>query len=575
MKKLNTAATQSYRGIVDEVAGLAEEPTAKFDVTDGLRSMGLLFVLFFLIAPIILLTVRFNPIIMVAVIVAVSGMVYASYLFYISSVFEGLIAAYVFFAPFNLRLPLFDAPGRAHGYILLFDLAMLPLLALLLSWQRANGFDVFALRYNKLVCGSVFLLVGWTWFTVLFGAGPSQISMVAWALEQTRYGLVFLTALLAARYVRLGSAILLSVVSVASQVGFSVVQTFNGESPDRLYFLGSQIGGQITTINVFGWGFDVGLYAGGFVGSSRDLAVLVLLTVPAAIYFISVEQRYTVPCLLFIALGATQIAFSYSMSIFGSLFVFLTLLFLIVLLRVRSVHSKAIFRTFGSLLIMPVVLAGVYANTVLSRATILLHPVTPLIPKPGTGSDNTEPSSNEPPGETSSTDGTASTPVDSSVESKSTPSTRELKESERIVVEFVDKLPLISADTLPIRITQYDAAIRMALDFPLFGVGGYNFELLSKEYDGFRQLDAVHNTFLAYLTGNGVPGLMLYFTSVLLVLGSAIHKLSTDSTNQTLVLFIGAGMVAFHAASFWTLLYTTSGTYVMFWLIAGLVVGSE
>jgi len=586
MTERTTSPDRIYRHVVNQVVGLVGRPVTTFDTDEALKAMALLFGLFFLAAPTVLLTVGTEPILLVAVIVAVSGTVYASYLLYTGCVFEGVVAAFVFFAPFNLRLPLFPAPERAHGYVLLFDLAMVPLLALLLYWQRDDGFDLFEPRLTKLVAGSVFLLVAWTWLTVPFGAGPSQIAMVAWALEQTRYGLVFLTALLAVRYVGLESTVLLTVGSVAAQAVFSIVQIVNGESPDRLYFLGSQIGGRISTVDVFGLALESGLYAGGFVGSSRDLGVLVLLTAPAAVYFASMERRSTVPYLLFLALGAVQLAFTYSVSMFGSFLVLSTLLVLVVVLWVRSVYPTSTSRrAAGSVLVMPFVLGAIYVTPVLALATGLVNTLASLVPKPGGGNNDVEPSTTESP----PSDGTTSTPVGTDTPTPTDtpatngtstpvdqgPVTRELKDSERVVVDFADTLPLVSTDTLPYRITQYDAAVRMAQDFPLFGVGGYNFILLSKEYDGFRQLDAVHNTFIAYLAGSGLPGLAFYLVSVLLVLGSVIHKFVTDSTNATPALFLGAGMVALHAASFWTLLYTTPGPYVVFWLIAGLVVGSE
>jgi hypothetical protein len=326
----------------------------------------------------------------------------------------------------------------------------------------------------------------------------------------------------------------LSVGSVAAQAAFSVVQIVNGESPDRLYFLGSQMGGRISTVDVFGWGFEAGLYAGGFVGSSRDLGVLVLLTAPAAVYFASMERRSTVPYLLFLALGAVQLPFTYGVSMFGSFLVLSTLLVLVVLLWVRSVYPTLILRrAAGSILVMPFVLGAIYVRAVLALATGLVNTPASLVPKPGGGSDDVEPSLTESQRESPSGNGTTSTPAGNetptptdtpakngdSTPGGQDPVTRGLKDPERIVVDFVDTLPLASTDTLPYRITQYDAAVRMALDFPLFGVGGYNFKLLSKEYDGFRQLNAVHNTFIVYLAGSGFSGLVFYLVCVLLVLG--------------------------------------------------------
>lgn len=70
------------------------------------------------------------------------------------------------------------------------------------------------------------------------------------------------------------------------------------------------------------------------------------------------------------------------------------------------------------------------------------------------------------------------------------------------------------------RLDNYKAALRMFVDYPVLGVGLYNFKLKSKDY-GASGNKVVHNTYLEILTGGGI----LSFIPFIAILVSSWRKL--------------------------------------------------
>lgn len=78
----------------------------------------------------------------------------------------------------------------------------------------------------------------------------------------------------------------------------------------------------------------------------------------------------------------------------------------------------------------------------------------------------------------------------------------------------------VGETSIKTRLENYQAAIKMFLDYPLAGVGLYNFRFYSKDYGTTGGL-IVHNTYLEMLTGGG----LLSFVPFMLILLSSWMKL--------------------------------------------------
>ena len=85
------------------------------------------------------------------------------------------------------------------------------------------------------------------------------------------------------------------------------------------------------------------------------------------------------------------------------------------------------------------------------------------------------------------------------------------------------------------RFDSWRAAYLISRDHPVFGVGVRNSSLISTGYGADRQGRVIHSQFLQVLADNGYPGLLLYVTAGVLVMGSlrrvrrwARHDLSED-----------------------------------------------
>jgi O-antigen ligase len=127
---------------------------------------------------------------------------------------------------------------------------------------------------------------------------------------------------------------------------------------------------------------------------------------------------------------------------------------------------------------------------------------------------------------------------------------------------------------LSVRLQQYTAAIDVGLQFPLFGIGGWNFEVISKSY-GFEKDMIIHNTYLAYFAELGVPGVLAFLISILLPVVFAINLARTSEPDEATIWWsLMFGLLAFHAYAFWTSIYVSTVSYGVLWLLNGLIVGA-
>jgi hypothetical protein len=134
--------------------------------------------------------------------------------------------------------------------------------------------------------------------------------------------------------------------------------------------------------------------------------------------------------------------------------------------------------------------------------------------------------------------------------------------------------PIFRTGTLAVRIEEYVTAIQVAFKYPLFGIGGKNFYLLSERY-GLPADIGVHNTVLSNLAATGFVGGGLYLLAALAAAFVTFRQIvSTDGTERLLWIAMLCSMAAFHAYSSWMAAYHWTVGNAAFWLLAGATIGA-
>jgi O-antigen ligase len=141
------------------------------------------------------------------------------------------------------------------------------------------------------------------------------------------------------------------------------------------------------------------------------------------------------------------------------------------------------------------------------------------------------------------------------------------------IVDIFSYVPFVEVDTLGVRLTQYAAALDLSLSHPLFGIGGYNFTLISKAYIDSEM--GIHNTFLSHLVSVGYLGTIAYAISIFTVIILTFYRAFNSSGKERL--FWGAalsGLLGFQAYSFWVVMYQWHSPNAGFWVFSGIIVGA-
>jgi len=161
--------------------------------------------------------------------------------------------------------------------------------------------------------------------------------------------------------------------------------------------------------------------------------------------------------------------------------------------------------------------------------------------------------------------------ADSSTVTQSSDTTTEIQES---VFQSVQNVFGIQLKNLSVRFQQYTAALDVGLQFPFFGIGGWNFKIISKSY-GFGKNMIIHNTYLAYFAELGFPGVVMFLIAILLPIVFAIDLARTSEQHEATIWWsLVIGLLVFHAYAFWTSIYVSTVSYTVLWLLNGLIVGS-
>jgi hypothetical protein len=407
--------------------------------------------------------------ILTAVLVVIAILCYLAAVLATGTAFEGLTSAVFVLTLFDIAITLVDGPGIATVDVVAVDIVAVPLLFILLyevlDDEFSVGFDVCTVSVFGFVA-----FVCWTFAAGVVANGVSQAAALMFAIEQLRYLVVFVVALLVVRRTNVWCAVYPFIIAVGGNLLVSLTQIVNGgrlgfrflgEPPDR--FIGSFI--------FMGFKIATGFYAGGFVGHGRELVMVLFMFIPLVV---AVSLRHSWPHVLLagVAIAASVLSIRVADTDAGwATLILLGAFFGSYLLAVLLVGVKRRYSNIATIPILTVIFAiGLYLVRVAGA----------------------------------------------------------------VFQSSSDTIPLLRTNTLGVRLEGYVTAVQVAFQYPLFGLGGNNFYLLSEQY-GLPADVGVHNTFLSHLAATGFVGLLFYLIAVLAVLVIALRLAIRTSEDSLLI----------------------------------------
>lgn len=138
-----------------------------------------------------------------------------------------------------------------------------------------------------------------------------------------------------------------------------------------------------------------------------------------------------------------------------------------------------------------------------------------------------------------------------------------------LIVSLVDSLPLISSNTVTVRLLQYAGALDIAILHPVFGLGGWNFYLVATDY-GLTKPFHIHSTYFEYLAGTGIPGVFLFMAAIAtgLWMGVRIIGQTEDDAVQIGMLI---GVTSVHLFAAFVVLHNSPTVYGAVWFLTGVL----
>lgn len=128
----------------------------------------------------------------------------------------------------------------------------------------------------------------------------------------------------------------------------------------------------------------------------------------------------------------------------------------------------------------------------------------------------------------------------------------------------------IHSEAISARINNYSAALKLFIEYPLFGVGLYNFQFYNLNYGAIKSTVA-HNTYLEILTGGGLASFIPFLLILLdcwqkLKIRNAYHKNITNFLICLKASFVSILLTSFfisadHKKILWFLLAFVSSVY--------------
>lgn len=530
-----------------------DRPTCRSVIISG----SLLLVLLFLVSP--LLTTTFRLVLPALpekefVAIGVSGLVFGGYLLASRNLVAGIVAAFFVLVTVRINVPLGPSSSFVAGvgpHLWLVHVPLLGLGAYYLHERRAPSPSTVHLLYAG--------FVGWSLLAALVGNGPRPDMALFFTLFVFQAGVVFLLAtwVTVDGLISFGTAILLLCIAVVGHSVIGLLQFLNRGALGYPHH-GEAARVPVESLNLGPLGtFPIGPHVNGFTYGG-PLAVLITLVLPIVIA-IAIRERGT---RRFLAIAASLLLiFVQRVTAWdagrGGALVGICALVLLLLWAfqadVRATLPSGLPESFvatatGVLIVGITALPGSKAGA----ATSL-----PTASDAGTdrGPSQDAPAGTEtvPPAETDATAG------DPSVQT-GTPTGESFS------------VPLFDASNLGIRLQQYIEAVRLSVEYPMFGIGGANFSFVAPQ----TSLDRaywLHNMYLQVLVGTGVPGFLLYCGTIVLVLLLGVRLLRLPGSDSLLVIGVLAGFVGVLAQLNFTPVFQRMVPAFTFWAVAGLLVG--
>jgi hypothetical protein len=491
--------------------------------------------------------------------VAVAGLLYAAVLLFTDTIFEGLCGAVFVLVTFAANVPLITLPMGGGGYtapqleLLLVDIVAIPFVGLI-CWWLYSGKISLSFGRERIAGYALAGFVGWSLFAALVANGPSRLAALFYVVVQLRYLILFGIGAVVVRYIGIHTTVYSLSIAIFGQSAYAIFEVISRD-PFSLTRLGDGTGGLASVFSVGPLLFKTSLSAGGFAGNSRVLITLLLLVVPV---LIAIIIRRSTPWKLIAAVA-----------LIGSIF----------LVRVSKTDSGFIAFLF-TIFLTVVALFGIWLLTDTANRTVRYGASDYVF---GFGSaigsialcvflfsqravQNVS-SNTENPANTGSSAGGGSSTGGASSAGASPGGGSDL------LIQAINSIPFVSTANISVRLQQYVAALNIGIHYPLFGIGGMNFPLVAESY-GLPRPIAIHNVYLSVLASTGIPGAILFLVSISAVLVVAGRMALSPETDRLFWAMLVCGMLGFHAYNFWV---TRSGgvTYLVFWVLAGAVVGAR
>jgi hypothetical protein len=527
-----------HRFSLDSERSSVLSPSDEHAERESLVASLVLTTLLTVVVPVVALTTGLS----VLPLVGLAGVVYAGVALGRNSVFEGLGSALFVLVVFNANVPLVAGPGPARADLLFVDAALVPLVCLL-AYRAYTTSPSLSFDARTLAVACLGGFVAWSFAAAVVANGQSRPAAFMFGVFQLRNLLLLLAGAFVVRETSVWCGIDALVVGTGGNLAFALAEALKGNT-FGLTVLGEIGGGYIGRVVVGDISLHSGLYPGAFAGSSRVLTGIVLLSLPVAVLALRRRRRWgTIGAVGYVLAASLLVRISSTDA--GLMALLLTLVIAIAVLLYDAYRGT----TGGSLSTVATFAFGI-------AATVWLFALRQV--RDGGG------------GQQSGIDGGESSAPNTGGPATATDPTR----IETHLTELLTRVPLVSTNTFSVRLQQYAAAIRIGGEYPLFGLGGFNFGLLAGSY-GLQTRREVHNTFFAYLAATGIPGLLAYLATTILMVTIPLYRALVGRKHGLVWGMVAAGMIGFHAFSFWVTLHTSATAYGAFWALSGLVIGYE
>lgn len=534
------------------------------------------------IVPTFTLTVRyFDVAIPVPSLVATAGVLaaYTTALLVVRRVRAGTLIGLVVLSTFAANVPLSSTeyPGALGPSVWLFELPLVAGLVLAIhdGWHRDLIVTVRGNRANLSWSHVLFaMFVIWSVLAGLFGAGPSTVAGLFFALHMlTALAVfVFVAGAVARGWLRFRTVLSVLVAAAISHMVFGAAQLAHGRNFGLSYV--GEASGNTPLVEVLGVALHAGPYVSGLTGNSSPFTALVLLATPVlalhAIY--SRSARWVRVTSGVLAIGSlVLVRATLKDAARGAAFVVVIGIVVATVAiamsarrerddrlrawrtRVRDAH-RTIMSVFGT--------TTLAVTALIVRVRVLSGPEAR---ESSSGSSGSAAGSSGASGSAASADASAETASDTAT----------------MAFAKVLKVDPASA-SVRFRLSQYLGAFDAGLDYPLFGLGGANFAYVVEKYGmgpssdpGIEIGNAVHNAYLSVLSGTGVPGLLLFCGLLLSVLWAAVCLVRDSREERWLSWAALIGVVGYAALIFWNVMLVTIVGTIAFFAFTGAIVGAR